>query len=271
MGINENRPGLLEGKNVLVMGLADLDSYAWAIGEKVLEEGGNLTYTIQRRAILKQFAKSVKEKGLDIRIQDRRAIECNVTDDESVQKMADQIERPLHGLVYSVAYANPRTCLGENMFDAPSSDVLQALDVSVVGFGRVINALQDKFVSGSSIIAMTFDSQHTHHNYGWMGPCKDALEGTTRALAAEKGHLGWRANNISAGPQRTMSASSIPGFEDIAEIWSRLAPLAWDLTDPSPVADTAAYLLSDMSRMVTGGTHYVDGGAQIVRIPHPKS
>lgn len=268
----EERPGLLEGKNILVMGLADLDSYAWAIGEKVSEEGGEVTYTIQRRAIQRHFAKSAREKGLNIRVEDRKMIECDVTDDESIQRMSDQIDTPLHGLVYSVAYANPKTCLGENMFDAPRADILQALNVSVIGLGRVVSALKDRLVEGkASIIAMTFDSQHTYHNYGWMGPCKKALEGTTEAIAAEFGYLGIRANNISAGPQRTTAAEHIPGFNDIAGIWSRLSPLSWNETDPSPVADAAVYLLSDRSRMVTGQTHYVDGGAQTIRVIRPNS
>ena len=63
-----------------------------------------------------------------------------------------------------------------------------------------------------------------------------------------------------AQPLRTIAAKGIPGFESITDSWNDRAPLRWDFTDPSPVADTIAFLLSDMARGISGELVHVDGG-----------
>lgn len=271
MGI-ESRSGLLQGKNILVMGLADTRSYAWAIGERALEEGANVTYTTERRAMQRLFASSAKEKGLEIDLKsDRSVLECDVTSDESVARLFDQVKSPIHGLVHSIAYANPQTSLGENAINAPRMDVLRGFDISVGSLLYVAREALPKMTEGGSIIAMTFDSAHVYEDYALMGVYKPGLEAMARFLAVQLRHQGVRVNNLSAGPQETLAATHIPGFEEIKNVWPSLAPLKWDMTDSSPVADAAVYLLSNMSRMVTGQTHFVDGGAQNVRILRPNT
>ncbi len=44
-------PGLLEGKNVLVMGVANQRSIAWAVARAVLAHGGRLALTYQSERI----------------------------------------------------------------------------------------------------------------------------------------------------------------------------------------------------------------------------
>jgi enoyl-[acyl-carrier protein] reductase I len=67
-------------------------------------------------------------------------------------------------------------------------------------------------------------------------------------------------NAVSAGPLRTMAARGIPGFDLFADVWTRRAPLGWDVTDPTSVARTVLWLLSDWSRGVSGELIHVDGG-----------
>lgn len=272
MGVNESRPGLLRGKNILVMGLADTRSYAWAIGERALEEGANVIYTTERRAMQRLFASSAKEKGLEIDLKrDRSVLECDVTSDESVTRLFDQVEGPIHGLVHSIAYANPQTSLGENALNVPRADVQRGFDISVGSLLYVAREALTKMTEGGSIIAMTFDSAHVYEDYALMGVYKAGLEAMARFLAVQLRHQGVRVNNLSAGPQETLAATHIPGFNEMTDMWPTISPLPWDMTDPSPVADAAVYLLSNMSRMVTGQTHYVDGGAQNIRVLRPKS
>jgi enoyl-[acyl-carrier protein] reductase I len=61
-----------------------------------------------------------------------------------------------------------------------------------------------------------------------------------------------------------VAASNIDGFEGLAQIWERQAPLGWDLADPSPVADACLFLLSPYARAITGEILHVDGGVHAI-------
>ena len=110
------------------------------------------------------------------------------------------------------------------------------------------------------MVSMDFDASVAWPIYDWMGVSKAALESITRYLARDLGPHGVRVNCVSAGPLRTMAAKSIPGFDVLAGAWSRRAPLAWDTSDPEPVARTVLFLLSNWARGITGEIVHVDGG-----------
>ena len=93
-----------------------------------------------------------------------------------------------------------------------------------------------------------------------MGVSKAALESVARCLARDLGPRGVRVNLIAAGPQQTAAASMIAGFNALAEDWLDQAPLGWDVKDAAPVAEAATFLLSDLSRGMTGEILHVDGG-----------
>jgi enoyl-[acyl-carrier protein] reductase I len=76
-----------------------------------------------------------------------------------------------------------------------------------------------------------------------------------------------RVNLVSAGPIETLAAGGIPGFEQLAASWGRSAPLGWDTSDASAVAGTVCYLLSPLSRGVTGEIIHVDGGYHAMGAP----
>jgi enoyl-[acyl-carrier protein] reductase I len=96
--------------------------------------------------------------------------------------------------------------------------------------------------------------------YDWMGVAKAALESVSRYLARDLGPSGVRVNLISAGPIDTPAAGGIPGFDSLAGMWGDQAPLGWDTADPAAVADAVLFLLSDLSRGITGEIVHVDGG-----------
>ncbi len=258
---------LLQGKRILVMGLLDTRSIAWEIGQRAAAEGAEVIYTVQgerfRDTLLRR---AFRIEGLNI--EDYRILPCDITKDEEITALFEQIEGPLDGIVYSIAYANPKTCLQDTLFQAPREDVLTAFNISAASLAFVAGAAREKFTRGGSIIAMTFDSQHAWPHYNWMGICKAALEACARYLARDLGPQGVRVNSLSAGPMRTMAATHIPGFEMMEKGWPSRSPVGWDsVEDRAAVADTALYLLSDLSRRVTGEVLYVDGGFNATAIP----
>jgi enoyl-[acyl-carrier protein] reductase I len=100
-----------------------------------------------------------------------------------------------------------------------------------------------------------------------MGVAKAALESVNRYLARDLGPRGIRANLIAAGPLATVAARGIPGFERLAALWPRQAPLGWDVEDPLPVARAACFLMSDWASAISGEILHVDGGFHALGAP----
>jgi len=84
-----------------------------------------------------------------------------------------------------------------------------------------------------------------------------------RYLAADLGEKNIRVNAISAGPIKTLAASGIGDFRYILKWNEYNAPLRRTVSIED-VGDSALYLLSDMSRGVTGEVHHVDAGFHMV-------
>jgi enoyl-[acyl-carrier protein] reductase I len=114
---------------------------------------------------------------------------------------------------------------------------------------------------------MDFDASVAWPIYDWMGVAKAALESVSRYLARDLGEQKVRVNLVSAGPVETPAAQGIPGFETLAGLWEKQAPLSWDTSDPAPVADAVLFLLSDLGRAITGEILHVDGGFHAMGAP----
>jgi enoyl-[acyl-carrier-protein] reductase (NADH) len=254
---------LLTGKRVLVLGLMDNRSLAWSIGRAADAEGAEVIYGCQRERIVRGF---FRRSGADL--GDAKLVEVDVTDEASVTAAIEQTGAPLHGLVFSVAFASPETCLGGRMDTAPVQDVLTALHVSAVALATVCRHAIPAMTEGGSIVALSFDSQHSYPGYNWMGVAKAALEALVRGLQRDYGPLGVRVNTLSAGPQETLAASHIPGFAEIASIYTPRAPLGWNLsTSGDAVGRAACLLLSDLAGGIGGTVLTVDGGAHAMGAP----
>jgi enoyl-[acyl-carrier protein] reductase I len=126
--------------------------------------------------------------------------------------------------------------------------------------------------TGGSIMALTYNAvERTVPGYNAMAAAKAALELGVRYLAVELGPQKIRVNAISAGPVRTLSASAVKGIRHLSKFTEEWAPLRENIT-LEDVGNTAVYLASDLSRMVTGNIIFVDSGthvlaAQIAAIP----
>jgi enoyl-[acyl-carrier protein] reductase I len=119
-------------------------------------------------------------------------------------------------------------------------------------------------VDGGVMFAMSYiGANKVVPNYNVMGPVKAALEAACRYLAYELGPRGVRVHAISPGPLKTRAASGIKDFELMLNEAAHKAPLG-ELVDIMDVGWTCAYLSTRFAQRVTGGTVYVDGGANII-------
>lgn len=249
--------GLLSGKRVLVTGVLTPKSIAFAIADACQQAGA--------RVVLSSFgrAMSLTRRSAQRLSPAPEVLELDVTDVDQARAVAAQIRDMwggLDGVVHAIGFA-PEDCLGGGFLDAPWSSVATAFEVSSYS----LRTLAHEFVplmpeTGGSLVSLTFDARFAWPLYDWMGPAKAALESISRYLARDLGRKRVRVNTLAAGPLETIAAKSIPGFEVLKSSWQTQAPLGWNSADAGPVADAAVFLLSDLSRAITGEMLHVDGG-----------
>lgn len=251
---------LLAGKNIIVMGVANDRSIAWAIAQSLAAQGARLAFTYESERVEGRVRKLAET------IPNSLILPCNVTVDEEIDKLADTLRAEfgvLHGLVHSIAFAKAEDLAGE-FLDTSREGFALANDISVYSLVAVSQRLSQLMTEGGSIMTMTYmGAERVMRNYNVMGVAKAALESSVRYLANDLGPRNIRVNAISAGPIRTLAAKGISDFNSILKQVEEKAPLR-KTTETAEVGDTAMFLLSHLSRGITGEVIYVDGGYNIV-------
>ncbi len=197
-------------------------------------------------------------------------LELDATDESHVLRLGDDLAERwghLDGALHAVAFA-PRPALAGAFLDADVASAQQAFTTSTYSYAALARLL-DRLapVGGGSLVGLDFDAAGAWPVYNWMGVCKAALESVSRYVARDLGARGIRSNLIAAGPLHTRAAGGIPEFERLTDAWDARSPLPWDPTDPTPVADAACFLLSDLARAITGEILHVDGGYHAMAAP----
>ncbi|AGA59087.1 enoyl-(acyl-carrier-protein) reductase (NADH) [Thermobacillus composti KWC4] len=254
--------GLLNGKNIVVMGVANDRSIAWAIARSLKAQGANLAFTYESERVEERVRKLAETMPGSL------VLPCNVTSDEDIERLADALRESfgvLHGVVHSIAFAKTEELEGLYVNTSRAGFAL-AHDISAYSLTAVAQKLYPLMTEGGSIMTMTYlGAERAMPNYNVMGVAKAALEASVRYLAADLGQYNIRVNAISAGPIRTLAAKGIKDFNSILRQVEEKAPLR-RTTDAEEVGDTAMFLMSHLSRGITGEVIYVDNGYHIVGV-----
>lgn len=252
--------GLLDGKKVLILGVANERSIAWGMAKKFKEQGASIALTYMNEAILKRVEPLAQEIGADFIAQ------MDVTVDDHYQALKEKVKKEwgsLDVLVHSLAFAD-REDLSRAFVHTSRKGFQMACDISAFSLVGLCDSLQELMNKNASVLAMTYyGSQKVVKNYNIMGVAKAALESSTRYLAYDLGEKKIRVNCISAGPIKTLAASGISGFRSLLNQVEEIAPLHQNVSQDD-VAGTALYLASDLSSGVTGQVLYVDAGLSIL-------
>jgi enoyl-[acyl-carrier protein] reductase I len=252
---------LFAGKRVLVFGVANERSIAWAISRAMHEQGARLAFNFLGEALEKRVRPLAASVDADL------VLPCDVADDDQVRDVFRHVRETWGGLdvlIHSVAFAN-REDLDGRFRDTGRDGFLRALEISaysLISLAREAAPLLAE--SGGNILTLTYyGAEKVIPHYNVMGVAKAALEACVRYLAADLGPEAVRVNAVSAGPIKTLAASGIRGFKGILDIVEERAPLRRNVTQDD-VAGAALYLCSDLGRGVTGEILHVDAGYHVL-------
>jgi enoyl-[acyl-carrier protein] reductase I len=250
---------LMAGKRGLIIGVANNRSIAWGIAKAAHAQGAEIALTYQGDALKKRVVPLAEELGSQI------VLPCDVTDVASMDAVFTEIERTwgrLDFLVHAVAYADKAELDGRYV-DTSEKNFTQSLLISCYSFTALAKRAERLMTSGGALLTLTYyGAEKVMPHYNVMGVAKAALEASVRYLAADLGKNGIRVNAISAGPIKTLAASGISDFRYILRWNEYNSPLRRTVTIED-VGGAGLYLLSDLSRGVTGEIHHVDSGYHV--------
>ena len=251
---------LLEGKRGLILGVANKRSIAWGIAQSVSREGARLALTFQGE----RLEENVRE--LAATLKDPVILPCDVAKDDDLAALAAGVQKELGSLdfvVHAVAYALREELDGE-FLNTSREGYRIAQDISSYSLTALCRAVAPLMPNGGSIVTLSYlGGERVVPHYNVMGVAKAALEMSVRYLAADLGPRGIRVNAISAGPIKTLAASGVHGLSKMLEYHRTHAPLRKN-TEQEEVGDTGLFLVSSLSRGVTGEVIHVDGGFHVM-------
>lgn len=253
---------LLKDKVVVVMGVANERSIAWGVAKSLTSQGAKLIFTYRKERSLEKLQDLLAKEEITPLL----TVACDVLDDTSVEAAFKEIEEKvgtIHGLVHSLAFADKDELKGEYV-DTTREGYLLAQNSSAFSLVAVAKEAKRLMTEGGSIVTQTYiGAERVVKNYNVMGVAKAALEANVRYLAEDLGKYGIRVNAVSSGPIRTLAAKGVSGFNQIMATIEEKAPLRRNI-DQAEVGDATMFLLSNLSRGITGEVLHVDAGFHII-------
>jgi enoyl-[acyl-carrier protein] reductase I len=257
--------GVMRGMRGVILGLANNRSIAWGIARATRAAGAEVAFTYQGEALEKRVRPLAKEIGAEV------LGHCDVTDGASIDAVFAQAERvwgSLDFVVHCIAFADKDQLTGRYI-DTTEENFTKSLAISCYSFTAIAQRAERLMGNGGSMLTLTYyGAEKWMPHYNVMGVAKAALEASVRYLAADLGEKGIRVNAISAGPIKTLAASGIGDFRYILR-WNEYNSPLRRLVTTEEVGESAVYLLSPMSRGVTGEILHVDAGYHVVGMKNP--
>ncbi len=251
---------LLKGKNIIIMGVRNKWSIAWGIAAAAHREGATLVFTYQGEREKAPVEELAAELG------NVSTFQLNVTSDSDIENFFNEVKgkfNVVHGLVHAVAFARSED-LKDRFVKTSRDGFALAHDISAYSLIAVSNRVRELMTEGGSIVTLTYmGSEKAFAGYNVMGVAKAALEASVMYLANDMGVEGIRVNAISAGAVKTLSAKGVKDFGSMLELAREKSPLRKNV-ELSELGDAAVFLLSSMSKGITGEVIHVDSGMHIV-------
>lgn len=256
--------GFMQGKRVLIVGLASNRSIAWGIAQAMYREGAELAFTYQNEKLQSRVEAMAMQCNSNI------TVACDVSFDADIDSVFSKLKKHWNGLdciVHSVAFA-PKEALQGSYIDAVTRENFAvAHDISSYSFVALAKAGKDMLAgrNGALLTLSYLGADRAIPNYNVMGVAKASLDANVRYMAASLGESGTRVNAVSAGPIRTLASAGISDFKAMLNKVAVTSPLKKNVSIEE-VGNAAAFLCSDLASGITGEILFVDAGYNIAGI-----
>jgi enoyl-[acyl-carrier protein] reductase I len=261
---------LFENKKGLITGVFNKQSIAWAIAERILEEGGTCGFSYMPDKPDDERKKNLGRVTKLTEGNPRAAFlhPMDVTKDEQIAELMSAAHSKLGKLdflLHSIAFALPDDLKGDTI-DTSRAGFKLAMEISAYSLIALAKASRDIFADNASILTLTyFGGERPVPGYNVMGICKAALDSVVKYLAYDLGPRGIRVNALSPGPLQTISGRGA-GVDQMLGLYEAMAPLGRNVTHEE-AGKCGAFLLSEMSSGITGEILHLDGGYNIMGSP----
>src|SRR5215213_10666792 len=257
---------IMKGRRGLIMGVANDHSIAWGIAQVLHRHGAELAFTYQGEAFGRRVKPLAAKVGSDL------VFPCDVEDINTVDEVFSGLQKAwgtVDFLLHAIAYSDKAELKG-SYAGTTRDNFVRTMIISCFSFTELATRAAALMPAGGTVLTLTYGgSTRVMPNYNVMGVAKAALEASVRYIANDLGHAGIRCNAISAGPVRTLAGAGIADARLMFTYQKAHSPLRRNITIED-VGGSALYLLSDLSRGVTGEIHYVDSGYNTISMPRPE-
>jgi enoyl-[acyl-carrier protein] reductase I len=247
----------LEGRRIVVFGVANRKSVACHVGKLLREAGAEVVYVVRspaRRVSVHKLLDGAPVHVCDLEHQDQI--------DSLARELTSQYEG-FHGLVHSVAFADYQGEL-RPFHETSKSQLLRAFDVSCYSLIALSNALKDCLHPDGSVVTISISTTRmASENYGFMAPVKAALDSSLAFLAKSFSRFSEiRFNAVAPGLLKTSASAGIPGYVD-SYLYAELATLRGRAVKTEEAASAVVFLLSPRSSGINAQRIVVDAGMEV--------
>ena len=254
---------ILKNKKGIIFGIANDHSIAWGIAKKLSEHGANLALTYQNETLLKRI------KPLSEKLNSTILLECDFSKKDSIKNCFNAIKKDWSSIdfvVHAAAFSDKNELDGKYV-NTSKENFVNTLNISCFSFTEISKHAAKIMPNGGSLLTMSFyGANKVMPNYNIMGIAKAALETSVKYLSVDLGDKNIRVNAISSGPVRTLAGAAIANAREVYKYTETNSPLKRNVK-LEEIGNSALYLISDLSRAVSGEIHYVDCGFNIIGMP----
>ena len=247
----------LTGKIALVTGASR------GIGEEIskllAEQGAHVIVSSRKLEDCRLVVDKIKSAG-----GSAEALACHIGKMESISTAFDHIGAT-HGrldILVNNAAANPYY---GHILDTDLDAYNKTVEVNIRGFffmSIMAGNMMKKQGSGAIVNVASVNAIHPLEKQGIYSITKAAVVNMTKAFAKECGPLGIRVNALLPGLTKTKFAGALFDDNDTLEQWLSGIPLRRH-AEPSEMAGTVLYLVSNAASYTNGECIVVDGGYSI--------
>lgn len=262
--------GLFTGKKGLITGVFNEKSIAWAIAQKVMDEGGvcGFSYMPDRPDDPRQKNLNRIQKLTEGVAAAKFLVPMDVTNDDHIATVMGRCKEEfgqIDFLLHSIAFCPPDDLRGATIATSREGFKI-AMEISAYSLLALANAAQHIMVDNGTILTLTyFGGEKAVPGYNIMGVCKAALDSIVKYLAFDLGPRGIRVNALSCGPLQTISGRGA-GVDQMCILYEAMAPLGRNITHEE-AGQSGAYLMSEWSSGVTGEIMHIDAGYNVMGTP----